>query len=391
MRKTSLASQQYHRTITSLSHHQHTFLLTTNAHAVVSIAEFYGVEDPQKEPYCPIPYPVPQTVAVKALKNDINKSEANVVDFVEEIRVLSKLRHSSITEFIGVGANDTSTPEAQWHTLFLVQEYMDSGTLKTLLLKQMVNMGKPMYSFAQAIEWAVDIAEGIEFLHGFRPMVIHRDLKCDNVMLTTDGKGPGARKKAKIADLGLHALVQENGTSSSRENTNSHRKSRSQRSTSLKAYKKYNQVKGGSDDEESDDEETILYEMTGETGAYCYMAPEVLLGQPYNEKVDVFSFGIILYELFSRRMLVADFMNTNEFDESKNHAYRVAAGFRPPCPSFMPEEMKRLVEKCWAGPPELRLPMVEITKKLKGIRDSGVMAALDESMGGGGGACCTVM
>jgi serine/threonine protein kinase len=42
----------------------------------------------------------------------------------------------------------------------------------------------------------------------------------------------------------------------------------------------------------------------GKTGTYLYMAPEVFLGQPYNEKADVFSFGVALYELMARCLLM---------------------------------------------------------------------------------------
>jgi serine/threonine protein kinase len=48
----------------------------------------------------------------------------------------------------------------------------------------------------------------------------------------------------------------------------------------------------------------LLLPPAGQTGSYLSMAPEVFLGQPYNEKVDVFSFGVLLYELLSRCLLM---------------------------------------------------------------------------------------
>ena len=75
------------------------------------------------------------------------------------------------------------------------------------------------------------------------------------------------------------------------------------------------------------------WKLTGRTGAFCYMAPEVLRNQAYNEKVDVFSFGIMLFEVFSKRLMCADYMNGGaDYDESEVHAHRWLLGGDPPSP-----------------------------------------------------------
>lgn len=48
------------------------------------------------------------------------------------------------------------------------------------------------------------------------------------------------------------------------------------------------------------------YNLTEAVGSWAYMAPEVVLGQPYNEKVDVFSFGVILFEVLNRKLMLVD-------------------------------------------------------------------------------------
>jgi serine/threonine protein kinase len=57
-----------------------------------------------------------------------------------------------------------------------------------------------------ALRWALDIAEALEYLHGFRPLIVHRDLKLENILLTS---GQPARASAKLADFGLHKMIKD--------------------------------------------------------------------------------------------------------------------------------------------------------------------------------------
>ena len=94
---------------------------------------------------------------------------------------------------------------APYRTIFLAQEYMKGGTLKSVILKQMINRTSVVYSFVQALQWCIHIASALEAMHTSSPMIIHRDLKSDNILLTDTSK----HSIAKIADLGLHALVEK--------------------------------------------------------------------------------------------------------------------------------------------------------------------------------------
>ena len=126
------------------------------------------------------------------------------------------------------------------------------------------------------------------------------------------------------------------------------------------------------------------------------MAPEVLLGSQYNEKVDVFrcrgrwgagrqaaaagrrqrrrraarplppisshpraaslpcSFGVVLYELVHRKMIVAELMYLGSAEDAEAFAYRVAAGYRMPIAPEVPPALAKLILDCMAGTPELR-------------------------------------
>ena len=83
------------------------------------------------------------------------------------------------------------------------------------------------------------------------------------------------------------------------------------------------------------DHATDTYEMTGETGSMRYMAPEVVLSQPYNEKVDVYSFSIMLWQMTTdvvpfRELKRADFVDKV-----------VHGGLRPAIDPSWPEEFQK--------------------------------------------------
>ena len=54
------------------------------------------------------------------------------------------------------------------------------------------------------MRWALEIAQALHYLHSFKPMVVHRDLKLENILLTSPDP---ARAHAKLADFGLHKMI----------------------------------------------------------------------------------------------------------------------------------------------------------------------------------------
>lgn len=123
----------------------------------------------------------------------------------------------------------------------IIMEYMENGSLAD-------HIKEKKFNYNNRLEVLKDISKGLAYLHHRKPdAIIHRDLKPSNILLTRSFK-------AKIADFGISCL---------RSNVN---------------------------------DET--YELTGETGTYKWMAPEVMKHEFYNNKVDIFSFGMICYALF---------------------------------------------------------------------------------------------
>ncbi|KAK9786483.1 hypothetical protein WJX73_000896, partial [Symbiochloris irregularis] len=148
-------------------------------------------------------------VAAKCIHPHLLRERRELESFADEAKLLRKLKHPNIVDFIGVGGHsmrslqppqrnsirllpsdeEPQDPEAApsvEHTI-IVQEYMDGGTLKKKVLAQMaaaatVKARRLPYTDAQALGWMVQVAEGLNYLHTAHPCVIHRDLKLENIV-----------------------------------------------------------------------------------------------------------------------------------------------------------------------------------------------------------------
>eukprot|EP00775_Hariotina_reticulata_P010407 gene10407-10565_t len=148
-----------------------------------------------------------EPVAVKRLRPDVLKGPDDLKEFLTEANLLRKLKHRNIVQLRGVGAADLSDLVAMRESMFVVQEYMAGGDLKAVVMAAMSRPFDPGYTKVQALDWAMQVAEAMHYLHCVcRPMIIHRDLKLDNILLTG---GPIASSVAKLADFGLHKRVRK--------------------------------------------------------------------------------------------------------------------------------------------------------------------------------------
>ncbi|CAH0713436.1 unnamed protein product, partial [Brenthis ino] len=191
------------------------------------------------------------TGEVMVLKQLYRVDEAAQNNFLKEVAVLRSLRHRNVLRFAGVLYRD--------RRLHLLTEYVAGGTLHALL-----------QDAARALRWrerarlARDVAAGVGYLH--RRNVIHRDLNSHNCLVR-----PGEELTVVVADFGLARIVQRTA-SSSLPNSSLRRK-------------RYTVV-----------------------GNPYWMAPEMMNGKVYDEKVDVFSFGIILCEIIGRVSADPDYL-----------------------------------------------------------------------------------
>jgi serine/threonine protein kinase len=87
------------------------------------------------------------------------------------------------------------------HDLLLLL-LLQGGTLMHKVSQSMISPGRQVYSNAQALGWALDVASALQYLHQRSPAVLHRDVKLSNVLLAKQEGG----YVAKLSDFGLHVV-----------------------------------------------------------------------------------------------------------------------------------------------------------------------------------------
>jgi len=242
-------------------------------------------------------------VAVKKLRGPLPS------EFQRELAVLSQFRHPHLVMFMGVSM--VGNPK-------IVSELCEGGTLFRLLHQE---KDQPL-SWPQRVKIALDTAKGMNFLH--RQRVVHRDLKSLNLLLVAKLCDRGSTPCVKVSDFGLSRFMplMQSGPCGVHQGL-----------------------------------------MTGGVGTALWMAPEVLSGGVYDEKVDVYSFAIVLYEVLSRWI---------PFDgsglEPVSIAVAVTSGRRPDMryvPTDCPISLCRVMKACWAQNPALRATFDAVVEMLK--------------------------
>ncbi|KAF1874798.1 hypothetical protein Lal_00007412 [Lupinus albus] len=271
-------------------------------------------------------------VAVKRILPSLSEDRLVIQDFRHEVNLLVKLRHPNIVQFLGAVTDRKP--------LMLITEYLRGGDLHQYLKE------KGSLNTAAAINFSMDIARGMAYLHNEPNVIIHRDLKPRNVLLVNS-----SADHLKVGDFGLSKLIK---------------------------------VQSSHD----------VYKMTGETGSceysfkffqnkishlcaklnlIClflrikkdrYMAPEVFKHRRYDKKVDVFSFAMILYEMLEGE---PPFANYEPLDGAK----LAAEGHRPTirAKGYTPELIE-LTEQCWAADMNQRPSFIDILKRLEKIKEN---------------------
>ncbi|KAK9003081.1 hypothetical protein V6N11_060651 [Hibiscus sabdariffa] len=235
-----------------------------------------------------------QDVAVKILRSE-PLSGTLEDEFAQELAILREVQHKNVVRFIGAC---TKFPH-----LSIVTEWCSIGT-RTKRFVHLTAIGGFELPSLPLPPVAVSTSETIlrmEYLH--QNHIIHRDLKTANLLMDTDNV-------VKVADFGVARFQNQGGV------------------------------------------------MTAETGTYRWMAPEVINHQPYDQKADVFSFAIVLWELVTAKVPY-DTMTPLKA------ALGVRQGLRPELPENAHPKLLDLMQRCWEAAPDKRPSFSEIRAELE--------------------------
>jgi len=255
-------------------------------------------------------------VAIKTLKSNITSQLYE--DCKKELKVFSVVKGPRVVGFYGVCLRPC---------FCIVMEYCKRASLMDVLADT-----KLYWTWDLSFDVSLQVVQTVQELHNWNPQIVHRDLKTLNLLVTEDFK-------IKVCDFGL---------------------SRQTHSDS------------GDEDEaplSSINTVSTLYKLRGTWG---YSAPELYQKKLCTTKADIFSLGVILWEIWYRTV-VGEYMRPyadGHFIADCQILVAVAKrGLRPTVPSQLPAEFKEILRNCWETDPDNRPDCDEILTKLEEIQE----------------------
>jgi len=258
---------------------------------------------------------------LKRMKNNLSPEEETkaINDLAIEAGFLSRLCHNNVITMAGVADQDPHSAQ-----FFIVIDRLfetldkriekrwrrDLDDAAGLCWGCCVNEDKIQDLWDVRLGVALDLAKAFHYLHSHD--IIYRDLKPGNVGFDFNGV-------VKIFDFGL--------------------------AKDLSEHKR--------------DPTTGLYQLTGCTGSLRFMAPEVALNQPYDEKVDVYSFGILLWQMSSLLMPFP------RYSKEMHRNLVVEKGERPSVDVAWQSGLSRLIQRCWVANGSSRPDFVTVIRALE--------------------------
>lgn len=255
------------------------------------------------------------TGEVVAVKKLQHSTAEHMRDFEREIEILKSLQHENIVKYKGVCYS------AGRRNLRLIMEYLPFGSLRDYLIKNSERI-----DHKKLVHYASQICKGMEYLSSKR--YIHRDLATRNILVESE-------LRVKIGDFGLTKVLPQ-------------------------------------------DKEYYMVQEPGESPIFWY-SPESLTESKFSVASDVWSFGVVLYELFTHSdkncSPPAVFMSMMGNDKQGQlivyHLVELLkSGSRLPQPLGCPSEIFEIMEECWDKDPSLRPSFNELALRIDLIRDS---------------------
>lgn len=250
-----------------------------------------------------------QKVAIKELK--VALTDKAMQEFKQESAMMVQLRHDNVVSLVGICIEPGN--------YCMVMPFMEKGALYGALHSG----DRKLDDWGMKVQIALDMVQGLNFLHKHNPTILHRDLKSLNVLLDR-------KYAAKLADFGLSAVKTESSSQSKGEG-----------------------AKKG-------------------VGTLRWKAPELFGLKPkYSTKSDIYALAMTLWELASRAVPYAEADDSDIKDEVKS-------GEREEIDGDWPEDFAETIKVCWKQKPEERPEADMVVKAMEAMAES---AAFSEASG----------
>lgn len=337
-------------------------------------------------------------VAVKQMRSMFFElTDKEIDEFRKEAYMMSRLRHPNIVLVMGISLNEqeilpmksrakkSEDPELlparsvssdkrkekekaskPQKTVCIITEYLEQGSLADILYGP-TKLPAEIWTYELILTCALQAARGMLYLHSHQPPICHRDLKSSNLVVDDHWV-------VKVTDFGMSRIVPETvqdfdkGIDAERESIGRNSfmdPSALEGSGSIMvppSTANTSSLSAPSKGAQTTNTSSLGLEMTSNLGTTAWCAPEILTSSSrtrYSVKVDVYSFGLVLWELWEKKRPFDEY--TSRFDIID----AVRAGKRPAISESCPPTFKALIQRCWQAEPSRRPTMNYIVRYLK--------------------------